>query len=181
MSSRLNGKPTRIGEELQVRILSVRIKLREIEVDVTRLEIEKGATMSETYVYQRDLLKAIWFLDNYDAEIESIEIGKGDGIIRFCNGEEITIKKGVKRYNAEINSEYYANDPDTYPDFVRNAFGYFDSIRSENPFANLEEIANDAANFYSENIYDHEFILECFRASYPELARECGEEIPRHA
>ena len=127
--------------------------------------------MAKTHVYQRDLLKAIWFLDNYDAEIESIEIGKGDGIIRFCNGEEITIKKGVKRYNTEILNEYYSNDPDTYPDFVRNAFGYFDLKRQENESVELEEIVNDAANHYSENKDEYEFIWDCFRVSYPELAR----------
>lgn len=126
--------------------------------------------MIGNYVYQRELLEALWLIDNYDREIESVQIGKGDGIIRFCDGEEMTIKYGVKRYKAEILGEYYAEDPETYPDFVHQAFEYYDLKCKENPDRNRWEIAEIAARSFNVEKNAHDFILDCFRVNYPEFA-----------
>ncbi len=112
-----------------------------------------------------EILMAMW-CENPNREIVSIT---NEGIVFGDTGEVTSLEQGIKRYKAEILGEYYASDPDTYPDFVRNAFGYFDEFRRKNPQENVDAIARIAARCYAESKEQYEFILDCFCVSYPEF------------
>lgn len=124
--------------------------------------------MPRRHIHQHELLEALWEIDN-DREIESITIDEGDGVIKFCDGEEITIQQGVKRYKAEILGEYCASDPETYPEFVRKAFRYYNKTSLKNLDLHPQEIAGIAAYCFCENEDQYYFIWDCFMEQYPEF------------